>query len=136
MKKLTTALAIVLAAAVGVAAVPALAQSAPHVIVRGATPIAPPVFGQDPDVGAYYYSSPFYLYGDDPLDRYYDPAGKVGDYTYHGPKPVDLQLGATLSANNESLLDHMLRCQARHATYNTATNQYFGPNGLPVACYD
>lgn len=136
MKKLTTALAIVVVAAATVAAAPALAQSAPHVIVRGATPIAPPVFGEDPDYNAGYYSSPFYLYGDDPLDRYYDPAGKVGDYTYHGPKPVDLQLAATLSANNESILQHMLRCQALHPTYNSATNDYFGPNGLPVACYN
>lgn len=114
-------------------AVPAAAQ-APRVIVRGAHPlyVEPTPFSDYSGGG--YYGSPQYLYGD-PLDRYYDPAGKIPDYRYFGPPAVDLILARSLTRNNESLLQHMLRCQRTYPTYNPATNFFVGPNGIPQPCY-
>jgi len=113
-------------------AMPALAQ-APHVIVRGAHPyyVEPLPFS---DYGGGYYGSPAYLYGD-PLDRYYDPAGKIPDERYYGPPAVDLVLARTLTLNNESILSHMLRCQAAYPTYNTATGFYRDRHGIPHTCF-
>jgi len=102
----------------------------PRVIVRGATPILPDnSFGFG---GA--YASPGYFYGN-PVDRYYDPVGKFPDWRYFGPPAVDLVLARTLDHNGESMLGHMLRCQASFPSYNAATNSYTGPHGLPQVCY-
>jgi hypothetical protein len=114
-------------------AAPALAQ--PRVIVRGAHPYytAPVPFSGFS--GSNFAGSSEFIWGDHPLNRYYDPAGRFPDHRYFGPPAVDMILARTLSRNNESMLSHMLRCQAAHATYNPATNFYFGPNGIPRVCY-
>jgi len=128
MKRLFLLVSLLIAAL----AAPAFAQT--RVIVRGAHPLnAPPGFSDYGGGG--FYGSPEYLYGDNPLDRYYDPAGKIPDSNYYGPPAVDLVLGETLSRNNESMLSHMLRCQAAYRTYNPATNFYFGRHGIPQVCY-
>jgi hypothetical protein len=134
MRKLSPAIcAVALVAAACVAATPAAAQP-PRVIVRGATPILPPapyVFNGNPSYGWY---DPSGIY-EDPFSRYYDPAGKIPDDRYYGPKAVDLILARTLDRNNESIMGHMLRCQAHYPTYNPATDRYYGAHGIPVPCY-
>ncbi len=129
MKNLTPAL-LAVAIAVG-CVVPAVAAPM-HVIVRGARPLLPPpafdyAYGGDWND----YSG---AYGD-PSSRYYDPAGATPDWRYHGPLAVDLVLARTLDHTGESMLGHMLTCQAHFATYNPATNAYYGPHGIPVPCY-
>ena len=130
MKRLFLLVALLIA---GLAA-PALAQT-PRAVVRGARPLyvapPPPVdYGFDYS----YYDSPQYIYGD-PLDRYYDPAGKVPDDRYYGPPAVDMVLATTLTRNHESILSHILHCQAAYPTYNAATNFYSGRDGIPRVCY-
>lgn len=133
MNKLFSALSVAAILAVAGAAGPASAQPA-RVIVHGANPIyvpSSPVYNGDNG----YWTNYGGFYGD-PLSMYYDPAGVVQDWRYHGPKAVDVRLGMTLSRNGESMLGHMLTCQARHATYSAATDMYYGRGGIPVACED
>jgi len=133
MKKLSIALCAAAVLAGGFAAGPALAQPA-HVIVRGATPYYVPGGPEyTPDDG--YWSNYGGFYGD-PMSRYYDPAGVVWDWRYHGPKAIDVSLGRTLDRTGESMLGHMLTCQARHATYNPASNTYYGAHGAALNCED
>ncbi|MGN6101482.1 MAG: hypothetical protein ACTHOR_10075 [Devosia sp.] len=130
MKTLTTA---VFAAALAAAALatPAFAQPA-RVIVRGANPIyVPPNVTYNGDDG--YWSNYGGFYGD-PLNRYYDPAGAMPDWRYYGPPAVDLTLARTLSRTGDSMLTHILKCQARYPTYSAASNTYYR-GGVPVACY-
>jgi|GEM_PF-5363854 len=112
------------------------AAAAPaHAVVHGAIPIyAPPAYDYDDSNLGYgdYYGG---FYGN-PADRYYDPAGAMPDWRYYGPKPVDLVLGRTLSARGETMLSHMMICQARHATYNPATNMFTTAGGIAYACQD
>ena len=132
MRILSTALCAVALLGGVAAAAPAIAAPA-QVIVRGATPILPPSgYGFSP--GGDYANDPAYIYGD-PLDRYYDPAGKIPDSRYYGPPAVDLALARTLDNNHESILGHMLHCQASYPTYNPATNFYRGRHGIPQTCY-
>jgi len=64
------------------------------------------------------------------------PAAKqVSDWRYYGPPAVDLILARTLDHNGESILGHMLRCQASFPSYNAATNSYSDRHGLPQVCY-
>jgi len=133
MNKLFSALSVAAVLAVAGAAGPAMADPA-RVIVRGANPIYVPdnpVYNGDDG----YWSNYGGFYGD-PLSQYYDPAGVVPDWRYHGPAAVDMQLGMTLTRNHESMLGHMLACQARHATYSAASNTFYGRHGIPVACED
>jgi hypothetical protein len=104
-----------------------------HVIVRGAHPILPPqYYGYTPD---YYPSNPYWLYGENEFDPDFRPAGKTPDWHYYGPPAVDLVLARTLDANNETILSHMLNCEASYVTYNAATNFYTTRNGQPRICY-
>ena len=136
MKILASAVcALALLAGAGFIAAPAMARPL-HVTVRGATPILPPdAYGYGAGYG-YGASSPedYDFYGN-PTSRGYDPAGKFPDYRYFGPPAVDLVLARTLDANNESILGHMMRCQATYPSYNTATNFYTGRHGQPMICY-
>ncbi len=129
MRKLSSALC---GAALLTAALAAPAFAAPaHVVVHGAYPLYVPP--------SYYDSYGADLAGDgfygDPLSRYYDPAGAIPDTQYYGPPAVDLVLARTLDRTGDSVLGHILKCQARYATYSAASNTYFGRNGIPVACY-
>ena len=135
MPRLLSAFGVAALLAAGSAALtPAVAQP-PHIIVRGATPILPPP--------AYVYGNGYSTYdwydytgvNGDPFAPYYDPAGHVPDTRYYGPKAVDLVLARTLDRNNESMLRHMLVCQAAFPTYNPASNTYYGRNGIAVPCY-
>ncbi|MEO8882061.1 MAG: hypothetical protein ABI377_01370 [Devosia sp.] len=135
MLRLLSALGVAAALAAGSAALTPAVARPPHVIVRGATPILPPP--------AYVYGNGYSAYdwydytglNGDPFAPYYDPSGHVPDTRYYGPKAVDLVLGRTLSRNNESMLRHMLVCQAAFPTYSAASNTYYGRNGISVPCY-
>lgn len=133
MNKLFSAFcaAIVLSAA---AVTGATAQPA-QVIVRGANPLYVPNYAPTYNNDSGYWNNYGGFYGD-PLSRYYDPAGVIPDWRYHGPKAVDVSLARTLDRNGESMLGHMLTCQARHATYNPASNTFYGRHGIPVRCED
>jgi hypothetical protein len=103
------------------------------VIVRGAHPILPPsYYGYAP---GYSQSDPYWMYGESDLDPNFQPAGKVPDWRYYGPPAVDLVLARTLDANGESILSHMLHCEASYPTYNAATNFFTGRDGQPRVCY-
>lgn len=134
MKLLSSALcALALFAGGSFLASPALAQPA-RIIVRGATPILPPpAFVYDNNGG--YYANPDRVFGEDPNSPFYDHAGKYPDYRYYGPPAVDLVLARTLDRNDESMLTHMMRCQAAFGSFNPATNAYTGRNGIPQVCY-
>lgn len=131
--KATLALGAAAMAAVFAIAGPAIAGPA-HAVVRGAIPLYVPPDALYDNNGGYndYYGG---FYGD-PHDRYYDPAGAMPDWRYHGPAAVDLVLARTLDRTGESMLGHIMVCQARHATYSAASNTFFGRNGIPVTCQD
>lgn len=130
MRILSSALCVA-ALLAGPALTVAPAQAAPRIIVRGATPLLP---DNSYNYGGDYSAGPAYFYAN-PLDPYYDPAGKTPDWRYYGPPAVDLVLARTLDHNGESMLDHMLRCQASFPSYNAATNSYSDRQGLPQICY-
>jgi hypothetical protein len=48
---------------------------------------------------------------------------------------VDLVLGAILDQTGETAAQHMLRCQARHASYEPVSNTYLAGNGVPRVCF-
>jgi len=123
-----------LALAAGVVAPITAANARPlHVIVRGATPILPPdYYGYAPD---YTGGNPYWMYGESEFDPNFTPAGKIPDWRYYGPPAVDMVLARTLDVNHESILSHMLHCQAAYRSYNAATNFYTGRDGLPTICY-
>jgi hypothetical protein len=133
MQKLSSVLiaAGIFTAIAGAMAVPASAAPL-HFAVHGAQPliVLPDSFSNE---GAD-WGDPYGAYGN-PLDRYYDPAGKVPFTNYRGAPAVDLVLARTLDRNHESILGHMLTCQARYASYNPATNFYAGRHGIPQICY-
>lgn len=134
MQRLMSAIAVAALLAGGSAALTPAAAQPPHIIVRGATPILPPpayVFGNGSAYDWYDYTG----INDDPFSPYYDPAGRIPDTRYYGPKAVDLTLARTLDRNNESMLRHMLVCQASYSTYNPVSNTYYGRDGIPVPCY-
>jgi hypothetical protein len=123
-----------LALTAGVVSIAAPAMARPlHVIVRGANPILPPEdYGYAPD---YYPSNPYWVYGENEFDPNFRPAGKIPDWRYYGPPAVDMVLARTLDINHESILSHMLHCEAAYRSYNAATNFYIGRHGLPTICY-
>ncbi|MDR3472515.1 MAG: hypothetical protein P4M09_12620 [Devosia sp.] len=132
MKTKLALCAAALAAAFAIAG-PAVAGPA-HAVVHGAIPLyVPPDAFYDNSTGYGDYYGGFY---GNPQDRYYDPAGAMPDWRYHGPAAVDLVLARTLDRTGESILGHILICQARHVSYSAASNTYFGRNGIPVACQD
>ena len=124
-------LAVVMAATVAATCLPVFAAPI-HVIVRGARPLLPPPAFSYGTSGVWSdYSG---AYGD-PQSRFYDPAGTIPDWRYHGPLAVDLVLARTLDHNNESILGHILACQAAYPSYSAATNSYAGSHGIPATCY-
>jgi hypothetical protein len=128
-----TKLAFCAAALLATLAGPAAAAPA-HAVIHGGIPIyVPPDAFYDNSGG---YGDDFGGFYGNPQDRYYDPAGAMPDWRYHGPAAVDLVLARTLDRNGESMLGHMLHCQARHATYSAASNTYYGRHGIPVSCED
>jgi hypothetical protein len=134
MRIFSSALCAIALIAGGVA-LSAPAEAAPRVVVRGAYPLVAPSYRYGYGYGpGDYTSNPGYIWGN-PADRYYDPAGRVPDTRYYGPPAVDMVLARTLTRNNESMLGHMLRCQATYSTYNPATNFYRGSHGVPQVCY-
>jgi hypothetical protein len=130
MSKLPKLAAAALLIAATATAGPALAAPL-HVIVRGATPLAEPTpgFVFDNDSGTEYG------FHGDPLNRYYDPTGIIPDTRYYGPPAVDMVLARTLDVRNESILTHMLKCQAHYPSYSVIGNFYIRAGGLPAVCY-
>jgi hypothetical protein len=135
MKILTSAAcAVLLLTANGLTTAPAIARPL-HIVVRGANPIYPPDYSYDYAYGGDAAGDQLYdLYGS-PFERGYGPAGKVPDSNYYGPPAVSLVLAGTLDRNGESILGHIMHCQASFPSYNAATNFYSGRHGQPMTCY-
>lgn len=135
----SAACALLLLTVGGLATAPAIARPL-HVIVRGANPIYPPdYYGNGDDYGygygADWGAGPLYGFYGYPFERGYWPAGKVPDERYYRPPAVDLVLARTLDRNGESILGHIMHCQASFSTYNAATNFYTARDGQPKICY-
>lgn len=130
MKFVTTAVIPFLALAV----VPLSAIAQPlDITVRGGRIVTPdtaprPIYNDD------------YVYGDRSNPRF-DPAAAAINainishfYPPRNQSVSNIDRAATLERTGTSIVEHQLRCQAAHPTYELAGDTYLGPDGIPVPC--